>query len=398
MDAPAAIDNLMFPTQPGRMSFPTELKYIGKDLALMGAEGIKIGAKALGRGSEGIWNRFWSSVWDSPAKQRTLRHLFILGLIASASYIPLISHPTVKPTTPLPAQAIIMEAQAPPVTVEPLVPSQPLSPIESHTSIKIQENLTDKIFANLTPAEKIDVETSITQQSEIYKTDKERLINTLDWKRTIDAIVEDKRLNIKEEDKQFWKQRMLEVVFVESSGLRLADPANAIVDAKKREQERKVSAKGPGQVLPDTAADLAKRYGIKEYDLQNGWDNLFLALAYRLELAQTYGPELGTWAYHLGPGNLETALKTYFGQVLLLPQKDIDKVFTNPEPETGKTLPNYIQRYQITPFVLLKEPAVTGKLKQINAFGNFTDQYYIRLLAAGRVMGFDKVNLFQTTG
>lgn len=306
------------------------------------------------RGSQRIWDGFW----QSPVQQRIARHLIVLGLVSAAAFIqaegrapkiaPFQAAASVETTAPFEAQTVV---QAKPEKVNP--------------AQKSEEKLAESIFAGLTVQERQKTEEAIGKQLKLYQNDKLRIKNTLQWAEMMEMIVNDKRLNIQGSEKTFWKQRMLEIIFVESEGNPKASSGLAY---------------GLTQLKPSTAKEAAQRLGIAKYDLYNGWDNAFLGLAHQRNLAERYGPDLGAWTHHLGSGNMDLALKTYLIQVKKLPVKDVDLTMAS----------ELIKKYQITPFVLLKEPAVTAALKYAGAFGDQTQEYFKRIIASGKAMGFDK--------
>lgn len=211
---------------------------------------------------------------------------------------------------------------------------------------------------------------SIAGQVEIYTNDQVRIENTLQWKNMVKQIVTDPRLDIPQQDRQYWIQTMLKIIFVESGG-------NSKADSRL--------AKGLTQLRPTTAKEAAEQYQIPGYDLYNPWDNTFLGLALQLNLAEHFGKNLSLWAHHLGYGNMEEAIKTYLISVEKLRMDEVNKIF---QSQDNKLLRKYIEEYGITLEKLLTSPAVTGKLKQINAFEDQTEHYYPRLVAAGKAMGF----------
>lgn len=218
-------------------------------------------------------------------------------------------------------------------------------------------------------------EASFFQEDSDFKNDLERQDRTLQWKDMIGRIVADERLGIPEKEHQFWINRMLQIIFVESGGNPKASSGIAF---------------GLTQLKPDTANEIAKKYKIPKYDLKNGWDNIFLGLAHQLQMTQLYGKDLAPWVHHLGMGNMAQAIITYLISVEKLPISEVDAIFTD---KTNLLLPKYIERYQIDPIRLLGNPAVTAKLKGLNAFNDDTQHYYARLKAAGEAMNLEQTKV-----
>lgn len=251
-----------------------------------------------------------------------------------------------------------------------------LSPHHQVNKISTQANQTSVSIA--APHEQTQPLTNSNQVPQIlnsipelkqFKNDKERINKTLAWKNMVELIVADPRLNIAVKDREFWTNRMLQIIFVESGGNPNASSGIAF---------------GLTQLKPSTAEEVARQYQIPKYERYNGWDNAFLGLAHQLNLAKRYGPELAAWVHHLGSGNMDTALKTYLIQEKKLPITEVDEIFNS--PNTNQLVLRYINTYQIIPEKLLASSAVTGKLKQIGAFEDQTDRYYFRLTAAKQAM------------
>ncbi len=219
-------------------------------------------------------------------------------------------------------------------------------------------------------------ETKIDKEFQAYKDDKDRAVNTLYWKDTITAVAKDKRFGLNEEEQKFWVNRMLEIIFVESEGDEKADPAYKIRDPQLSAAARKKTAKGLTQLLPSTAAELARIYGVTNYDLLKGWDNIFLGLANQLRWAKRYGTELGAWTHHLGSGNMDQAIEAYLVSDIKIANYDRDLRLS------------YIEEYDIDPFRLLQSKVVIYTLGpgQLNALNDETEHYYPRLRAGGRCM------------
>lgn len=181
-------------------------------------------------------------------------------------------------------------------------------------------------------------------------------------------IVADERLKIPKLKRDYWVDHMLKIIFIESGGNPEASSGIAF---------------GLTQLRDSTADEVAREYQIPIYDIyKNAWDNAFLGTAYQLKLAKWYGPELAVWTHHLGPGNMNTVLRTYFISNLKLPISNVDDLFFDPNK-----LSQAIKEYNITPKGLLDSPAVTAKLKQTGAWGDQTWEYYPRYRAAGIGMG-----------
>ncbi|MBI2019530.1 transglycosylase SLT domain-containing protein [Candidatus Daviesbacteria bacterium] len=356
MDNPA-IDNFLDLPKPSQTSTFSELKYIGKELALLGAKGIR-------RGSQRIWDGFW----ESPVQQRVARHMVILGIAATTAFI-------LKPAAPqniityqnnqMPATEVSVPASA---SVAPPV----FAPAEIQSLPASQENFAQQIFAGLNQEQKQKFQEEINKQFELYRNDEIRIKNTLRWESTLNLIVQDKRLGIPADQRDWWKKRMLEIIFVESEGNPKASSG---------------IAHGLTQLKTSTAKESARRSGVLKFDIYNSWDNAFLGLEHQLNLAQRFGT-LSLWAHHLGWGNMDLAVQTYLVKVVKMPVRDFD----------DQKLPEYINQYKITPFVLLKEPAVTAALKSVGAFEDKTEKYFAWLVAAGKAMGIEDLNQTQTRG
>lgn len=320
----------------------------------------------LRRGSQRIWERFW----ESPVQQRVARHLVILGLATSIVFIAAKHEQTVASVSLPTTQTITTELSIPLDTAPSF--STPSVQTETQSLSLSEENFTQRIFTGLNSEQKQKFQEEISRQFKIYQNDKIRIKNTLRWEPTLDLIVKDKRLNIPLSERDYWKKRMLEIIFVESEGNPKASSGIAF---------------GLTQLKTATAKEAAQRSGVLSFDIYNGWDNSFLGLTHQLNLAKRYGV-LSLWTHHLGSGNMDLAVKTYLIKVKKMPVKDFDE----------NKLIDYINQYKITPFMLLKEPAVTAALKNAGAFGDQTEKYFAWLVAAGQAMGLENPIQTQTRG
>lgn len=289
------------------------------------------------KGSELFWENL-DAILKTPVTKRFFLHGGVLGFIALATKIPVKEQHMTQPNN---------------------MPPEPDNQPKKENPQQPQA-----------PDQKITYPTEVISQYEIYKKDLLRIKNTKRWEKTIELVVADPRLRLSKSDQAFWKQRMQEITFVESSGI---PDATSVIGCF-----------GLTQLNPSTAAEEARKYGIQKYDLNNGWDNLMLGLIHQLGLAQRYGRELAGWTHHLGSGNMDNALRTYLLQDRSLKIKDVDEIFRN--PNSNQKISKIIEENKITAEKLLNSAAVTGKLKQINAFNDDTAKYSIRLQAAGLAM------------
>lgn len=76
-------------------------------------------------------------------------------------------------------------------------------------------------------------------------------------------------------------------------------------------------AKGLTQLLESTAAEVANRQGLNDFDIMDPWTNLLLGASYLKDLLNKYGDEgLALTAYHTGPGNVDKYLNRTGGSSL----------------------------------------------------------------------------------
>lgn len=256
--------------------------------------------------------------------------------------------------------------QASSTEAPPKPPSVILSDAITHPNLAEAEQEKTRVIE-----EKLKI--SIAEELKRYINDPERIQRTLSWKNMIEQIVKDPRLGIKEGDREYWLNTMLEIIFVESGG---------------NQNARSSVAYGLTQLRMETARQIATQYKIPKYNLYNGWDNIFLGLAHQINMEKLYGRELARWIHHLGMGNGTQAIITYLISVEKLPVSEVERTFEDP---TNQLLRQYIEKYHISPARLLMSPAVTAKLKEINALNDDTQYYPARLKAAGEAM-----NLSQT--
>lgn len=264
--------------------------------------------------------------------------------------------------------------------------SQPEASSISKAEVKSSENLSinpdfeSKIFANFTEEQKAIAEREIEKELVVYSQDTKRLQNTLRWEGTVKSVLDDDRLNLTESEKKLLEKLDLAIIDVESEGNPHADSAQD----SDSEEVKKNSAKGLMQVKPTTAQEIADRYRIYQYDLYNGWENIFFGTVHLLEINKKFGLSLGVWNYHLGMGNMNEAIKTYLIQEAEIPIKEVEDLFS--DPNYCEKLASYTKRYQLNPVAFLQSPAVTGKLKYLGAFDDQTDRYFYRVMAAIRLI------------
>ncbi|MEK7617412.1 MAG: transglycosylase SLT domain-containing protein [Patescibacteria group bacterium] len=192
--------------------------------------------------------------------------------------------------------------------------------------------------------------------SQVLILSKEELSNkrVLAWKGIVENVVDDPRLNIPQQDKTFWVNRILATSKLESNGI-----ADAVADTNYSQfVDEDQTGLGPTQITPKTARAIASKYQISEYNLLKTWDNFFLGTAYQIELAQMFGKDLAGWAYHIGMGRMDIAKKTF-----------------------GPT------DHELTAKDLLENGVVMRKLSEIGAFDEDKKAIYpIRLAAAEIVL------------
>lgn len=144
----------------------------------------------------------------------------------------------------------------------------------------------EKLFANYSAEEKIEIEKNIINQIELYQNDTERAERVLDWeKSTLQPILD---LDVPASDHLFWKEFMSAVVYVESEG--------------KTSALSEVGIVGLAQISQATAQETAKKHGIISFDLRKGWDSLRLSRFHFQDLMEKYGPDISLLAYYAGQG------------------------------------------------------------------------------------------------
>lgn len=98
-------------------------------------------------------------------------------------------------------------------------------------------------------------------------------------------------------------------------------------------------AVGLMQILPSTADEVAKRVGIKKFDLKNPKDNIFLGTAYLSSLIEKFKDKtLALCSYNAGPANVNSWLAKYSSDGV-----NLDKI---PFPETENYIKKFEQNYK----------------------------------------------------
>ena len=181
--------------------------------------------------------------------------------------------------------------------------------------------------------------------------------------RLVRNIVNDVRLNIPQQDKDFWVKRMLGIIAIESeSGVHASSGV----------------AFGLVQLKQETANELAGEYKMPTPNLFNPVENIFFGIAYQIKWADRYGKDLALWTHHLGSGNMDEVLLAYLKP--LLPEGDS---LTEKGISSNAQLKRYIEHYGVTTEVLIndlfsKNSIVKKRLIELKAYNDKTDQYWLK--------------------
>jgi len=178
---------------------------------------------------------------------------------------------------------------------------------------------------------------------------------------------------------------ILPIIFVESGGNPNADSG---------------IAKGPCQVRIEAAREAAKLLGLKEPSNEDLFEpnlNIKLGLVNLVRLSRTYS-DIGIilWAYHLGDGNMNNAIKFYLQDKYKLNEQQTADLFQSlakgDRPATAALINKEVnfkvndgRNIKIEKFnavdLLTSEKVING-IKSMGALGNDTQYYLARILAA----------------
>lgn len=189
---------------------------------------------------------------------------------------------------------------------------------------------------------------------------------TWDWKSDIEAVAAPLKIN---PEVVPW---IMPLIFVESKG-------------EEKVENKKSSAKGLCQIMPDTLTHLKRYLKLKtEPNLFDGKENIRLGLEY-LDYLYEFIPEpsLTLWSYHLGIGNMIKAIGFYYGTDASSIIEDLNKFNTASAakqklrdlilPKNGANL-NLVK--------MLTSAQVVDGLKKENALHDNTQVYVPRIAAA----------------
>lgn len=156
-----------------------------------------------------------------------------------------------------------------------------------------------------------------------------------------------------------------------------------------RAEHKGSGAKGLTQLTAGTMKDMvekARSLGITVVnDPFHEDSNIMLGMLYLDHLIKNYhDPVIGTWAYHLGIGNMNEAIKTYLMTDLKFPETEIMSAID--DINRG---PKYlIQHYGVDFIGLVTSKNVLKRLKELNAANDETDKYVPRLFALDTFLHF----------
>ena len=218
-------------------------------------------------------------------------------------------------------------------------------------------NIEDQLFKNFSAEERAIFEKEVVDQVNIYqKSGSLRAERVLDWEETTTRIILERDVPTK--DYQFWKEFTSAVVYVESEG--------------KHSAQSEAGALGLTQLTPSTAEMAAKRHGIYNFDLKNGWTALRLGRFYLGDLMERFGADISVLAYYAGENFAKQKV------VSCLKNKGVD---TN--NRSDEQIKAYIDQYQVN---IANLGSLDGK------------EYLIKVVTALRILEQAREAIPQTRG
>lgn len=203
-------------------------------------------------------------------------------------------------------------------------------------------------------------ETLIIPESKPFGDIDQIVKDALDEEKLVRSVVDDARLKISDERKEFWVVRMLALIAIESEA---------------RIHASSGIAHGFTQISKDVVSDIIKKYQIPNFNIFNPWENTLVGLAHQLDLYDRYGDDLSLWAHHQGSGNMDQIILTHLKSLPNVPKND--SIFTKGISSNAQ-LRRYIEHYNITTEALLNNPAVLKKLDELGSNNDETLDYYPR--------------------
>lgn len=229
------------------------------------------------------------------------------------------------------------------------------------------------IFGNLSAFEKEEARRRVSEQIKHYQKDpglQERIINSRKWQPEVTQSAQ----NLGFKPDSFVPPLLPALIFVESSGNPKADSG---------------IAKGLCQLRWSTAKASANRLGTPLNSGEDLFDpklNITLALESLHYLYQRFPDRgLALWSYHLGETNLARAMGAYTISQgnkaeeiynILNDPKQIGTANLTKNPKYGE--PNFVK--------LINSQRVTSQLKEDHAFGDDTEFYVPRIVAAAELL------------
>lgn len=162
-------------------------------------------------------------------------------------------------------------------------------------------------------------------------------------------------------------------------------------------------AKGLAQLQEATALASANRLGISikpEKDLFSPETNVLLGMEHLKRLYELFpDPGLALWCYHLGEGNMVSALEAYVCSLIdkgriNLTRKQLDTILKDPE---GRGSQNLIKTYNISFIQINNNREALAALEKRNAKQNDTLSYVPRILAAHVLLKTHRENVRKLT-
>lgn len=251
------------------------------------------------------------------------------------------------------------------------------------------------LLVNLPTDKKQIVETWTTEQINHYKRRsfflfrdvQDRVNRSASWV----ELVNQKADNLGFRSNSYVRDVLTYLIFVESGGNENAG----------KDKIDKNAARGLCQVRLFSVEPIAKELGIKldpsETALLNPDINITLALEYLHRLNTIFpDPTIAVWAYHLGELNMGRAIHAYVEDTLGKTEADKQTIEAKFKDLKSPATSYYIKSLNLNFVDLLTSKAVVNQLKKDKAFGDDTEYYVSRIIAAGYLMRSPLPSLVQT--
>lgn len=149
-----------------------------------------------------------------------------------------------------------------------------------------------------------------------------------------------------------------------------------------------VGARGPAQLLPETARSLGLRVDDEVDERIDPEKNFRAMCAYLAQMKEIFGDNLGIagWAYHAGPGNVYAGVREYFKDTEGVDLGDAVDFESDDNQKIVKAYSEKIKSSKLNVHELLSNPAVQYEIHGILHLEDETELYVYKAVAGAEIM------------